>query len=453
MPALLLILILILILIPILIGLSYLPRRRTYIPVPIRIQLSRRRFLVLSTLVPLAPGISCALRPGAHRSHSTQPARFFFVSQGKTGLMNAHGSGLRYLDLNVPNQASWQPCATFSDGRRVLLLSMEPRRDGPGRPFDEYYTQTPTHLWVYDLDSGKLEEIATRDRMAVFYTPALLLGDHRMLVQVVRNKVGQIFSMNLDGSDAREFTRAQDGFPYGLSLSPDSQRVAYHLAAGLGYQIWTCDLNGGDRVRVAARPGHIYFGPMWSPDGQWLAYQDCEPARDPGHDWSDICVSRPDGSEQRQLTQGQAMWFGASYGNPENRGGGSNLVAWTRDGAILFPRRLPGSKVAWEFQAQRPDTDHFNRDFKPELARGGTEICRLDPHDGWVKRLTHSDPPVWDFRASESPDARHIVFCRARTGGSPAIWMMDADGRNPRELTRGLEDKGADHPRWLPHGG
>jgi TolB protein len=416
----------------------------------IQTQLNRRGFLALAALAPVAASLSCALRSGSRRSQGPQAARFFFVSQGKTALMNADGTGLRYLELKVPNQETWQPAGFFSDGHRVLFLSMEPRRDGPGRPFDEYYTQTPTHLWVHDLDSGALEEIATRERMAVFYTPQLLLNDQRMLVQVVRNKVGQIFSMNLDGTDAREFTRANEGFPYGLSLSPDGRRVAFHLAAGSGYQIWTCDPDGGNRVRVAAQAGHIYFGPMWSPDGQWLAYQDCEPARDPGHDWSDICVSRPDGSEQRQITQGRAMWFGATYGNPENRGGGSNLVAWTRDGAIVFPRRLPGSKVAWEFQPQRPDTDHFNRDFKPELARGGTEICRLDPRDGSITRLTKCDPPVWDFRVSESPDGRHIVFCRAATGGAPAVWMMDADGRNPHELTKGLDNRGADHPRWLP---
>jgi Tol biopolymer transport system component len=394
--------------------------------------------------------MSCAVRSPSDQHAKARPARLFFVSQGKTALINADGTGLRHLEFDVPNQATWQPCGFFSDGRRVLFLSMEPRRDGPGRPFDEYYTQTPTHIWIYDLDSGKLEEIATRDRMAVFCTPQLLLSDHRMLVQVVRNKVGQIFSMNLDGTDAREFTRAEEGFPYGLSLSPDGQRVAYHLAAGSGYQIWTCDLVGGNRLRIAAKPGHIYFGPMWSPDSQWLAYQDCEPARDPGHDWSDICLSSSDGSEQRVLTQGQSMWFGATYGNPQNRGGGSNMVAWTQDGAILFPRRLPGSKVPWEFQPQRPDTDHFNRDFKPELARGGTEICRLDPRDGSVTRLTRSEPPVWDFRCSESPDGRQIAFCRAAMGAVPALWVMDRAGRNARELTRGLERSGADHPRWVP---
>jgi TolB protein len=256
--------------------------------------------------------------------------------------------------------------------------------------------------------------------------------------------------MNLDGTDAREFTRAGEGLPYGLSLSPDRQRVAFHLASPSGYQIWTSDLNGQNRVKVAAHPDHLYFGTSWSPDGQWILYQDCHYKSDPGHDWSDICIGRTDGSEHRVLTEGQSHWFAATYGSAQNRGGGSNMPAWSSTGEILFSRKLPGAKVAWEYQAQRPDTDHFNRDFKPGLARGGTELCRLNSHTGKVTRLTHLEPPVWDFRVSESGDGRQLVFCRAETGGSPALWVASASGGHPRLLTHGFDDRGADHPRWLP---
>jgi len=377
-------------------------------------------------------------------------ARFFFTSQGKTGLVNADGSGLRYLELNAPGQATWQPGPMFPGGKDVVMLSMAPRRDGPGKPFEEYYTQTPTHLWRYNLDSGSLAELCTKDRLAPFETPALLLGNERILVQVVRNKVGLIYSMNLDGSDPREFTRPGEGLPYGLSLSPDGKRVAYHLASPAGYQVWTSDVDGTNRTRVAGNPEHLYFGTSWSPDGNWILYVDCLYQKNPGHDWADVCIGRPDGSEHRVLTKGESMWFAATYGNPETRGSGSNVPAWTPDGAILFPRRTPGAQVAWVYRVGKPDLDHFNRDFKPEEARGGSEICRLDPRDGKMTALTSSNPSVWDFRASASPDGRQIVFCRAATGESPAIWVMNADGTQARRITRGIDDRGADHPRWLP---
>jgi TolB protein len=411
--------------------------------------MGRREFFVAASLLP-ALAFSRGRWAMAGAADAPRHGRLFFTSQGKTALVNADGSGLRYLHFDKPDQVTWQPTTVFPDGRRVLLLSMEPRRDGPGRPFAEYYTQTPTHIWIHDLDSGSLEEICTKDRLAPFETPALLLGlSDRLLVQVVRKNVGQIFSMRLDGSDPREFTRAGEGLPYGLSLSPDGRRVAFHLAGPEGYQVFTSNTDGSDRVRVAAMPGHLYFGTIWSPDGRWILYVDCLPGEDPGHDWADVCIGRADGSEHRVLTSGKSMWFAATYGDPKTRGGGSNVPAWARDGSILFPRRLPGSRVPWEYQPNRPDVDHFNRDFKPELARGGTEICRLDPRDGHVTVLTHSDPPLWDFRASESPDGKYVAFCRAKTGGAPAIWVMEADGKDPRLITHGTDDIGADHPRWL----
>ncbi|MEI8020314.1 MAG: serine/threonine protein kinase [Schlesneria sp.] len=417
----------------------------------------RQSFNVLSwrELIGLALVVAC----GAHHrfvfgndgaSALATSTRFFFTSQGKTALATIDGSEPKYLSFDKPGQATWQPGSSFPDGRRVVVLSMEPRRDGPGRPFEEFYTQTPTHLWQYDLESGSLEEICTKDRIAPFTTPALLIAEDRLLIQVVKNKVGQIYSVRLDGSDAREFTKAGEGLPYGLSLSPDGKRVAFHLASPQGYQVWTSDIDGSSRIRIAAQPGHLYFGTQWSPDGQSVLYVDCLHQQDPGHDWADVCIGRPDGSEHRVLTTGQSMWFAATYGDQKTRGGGSNVPAWTHDGHILFPRKTKDAKVPWEYRVNQPDLDHFNRDFKPDLARGGTQICRLDPASGSMTVLTPEKENVWDFRASQSPDGKQIVFCRAATGEAPAIWVMDSDGKNPRMITRGINDLGADHPRWIP---
>jgi TolB protein len=292
-------------------------------------KLDRRRFVALGATAAAAACVLGCRNLANSRGPVRRPMRLFFTTQGRTALINADGSALRYLDFKAPEQVTWQPGPFLSDGRRVILLSMEARRDGPGRPFAEYYHKTPTHLWLYDLNRDSLTEIATCDRLAVFYTPALLVSDERLLVQVVRDQGGQIFSMNLDGSDAREFTRLGEGLPYGLSLSPDRRRVAYHLASPQGYQIWTSNIEGAERRLVAAHPEHLYFGPSWSPNGRWLLFLDCQFKTDPGHDWCDLCLARPDGTDLRRLTQGQAMWFAATHGSPQNHGGGSNLANWT----------------------------------------------------------------------------------------------------------------------------
>ncbi len=127
--------------------------------------------------------------------------QLLFTSQGKSARINVDGSGQQYFHFSVPNQATWQPGPVFPDGKRLIFLSMEPRRDVPGKTFEEYYTQTPTHLWVHDLATGDLQGICTQGRLAVFVTPALLLGDERLLIQVVRDKVGQIYNVRMDGSD------------------------------------------------------------------------------------------------------------------------------------------------------------------------------------------------------------------------------------------------------------
>ena len=407
--------------------------------------MNRRQFLKRSGWGGMAAAAGCSLIPDA----GVEPERLFFTSSGKTCVINSLGQGFHELEVSAPGQVTWQPAGFLRDGR-VLLLSMEARRDGPGRPFDEYYHQTPTHVWAYDLDQQALEELATRDRLAPFYAPQLVLQDGRILMQVIRTRPGQTFNMRLDGSDAREFTGPDEGLPYGYSLSPDGRRVAFHLASREGYQIWISDTHGGNRVKVAAQPGHLYFGPSWSPDGQWLVFQDCHAPVDPGHDWSDVCVCRPDGTGFRMLTEGQSMWFAATYGTANHRGGGSNVPVWTQDGHILAPLRIPGSRVPWEYQSQRPDTDHFNREFKPHQARGGTAIARIDPKTGSIGWVTPRTEGIWDFRATEFPGGGQVAFCRAETGGVPHLRVTDGHNRDSRKIHSGIGPGGLDHPRWLP---
>lgn len=407
---------------------------------------NRREFLCSAAAIMLAAKLQSSGRSSPLADVSSQ---LLFMSRGQTGIVDVNTLRVKYLELDAPGQATWQVAAVFPDRQRLVVLSMEPRRDGPGKPFEEYYTQTPTHLWLYDLASGKLEEICHRERMAPFITPALLIGEDRLLIQVVKNRVGQIYSVRLDGSDAREFTGAGEGLPYGLSLSPDRQRVAFHLASPQGYQVYTCDIDGQQRVKVAGASGHLFFGTEWSPDGKSVLFVDCLHEQDPGHDWCDVCVGWADGSGYRTLTKNQSMWFAATYGDQRSRGGGSNVPTWTVEGKIIYPQRTAGAKVPWQYRVGQPDLDHFNRDYLPQQAVGGSQICELDMQSGQVKELTNVEEGTWDFRGRASPDGKRLAFCRARTGKAPELCLLDHASGHVQTVTQGIEGLGADHPRWV----
>jgi Tol biopolymer transport system component len=390
--------------------------------------------------------------PPLFMNNTPSLGRFLFTTQGQTALMNSDGSGLRYLSFDYPHQISWQPVDHFSDGRRVLLLSMEERQDGPGRPFTDYYHQTRTHIWIYDLDSGELTEVEDRERLAPFYAPLLVLpGDERLLFQVVRRGTAQLFSMRVDGTERRELTPEGESFPYGLSLSPDGSRIAYHVSGPPphNYRIFSANLDGSQPTVVAGQPDHLYFGTSWSPDGEWILYSDIHPRTDPGHDWANLCIGRPDVSEHRVLTSDASHWMSAAYGTPANYGNGSNMPRWMPDGSLLFSRKTPNAIPPWRYDANLPD-DHFQRAFEPELSTGGSHLCLLNPTTGAMKPLTESVENQWDFRAAPQPDGNGILFCRAKVGETPSIWLTNSDGTEPRRLTQGIGDKGADHPRWLP---
>ena len=368
--------------------------------------------------------------------------KILFNSRGKIGIIGENGADERYLSPDVPGQVSWQAGPAFGDGRRLILLSSE-----EGKPWEG---NVPSHLWVHDLETGSIEEVATRDRPAA-YMPAcaVLPGGERLVVNPVVDGEQRVMTMNLDGSGQEWVTQKGEGFTYGVSPDPGSERLAFHSTGSEGYRILTTAMDGSDRRLVAGAPGHLYFGPTWSPDGRWLLYLDCTPGTDPGHDWADVCLGRPDGSEHRVVTSGMRHWFGTSYGTPETRGSGSNVPRWSPVAdTFVWTRALPGSRTAWPYRPDRPDTDHFNRDYVPEEARGGTELVLRDL-EGNERVLTSPGEGVWDFRVAWSPEGDRIAFCRAEIGKASELWVMNADGSDQQRLTGGVDNLGADHPAWM----
>src|SRR6185436_16814166 len=76
------------------------------------------------------------------------------------------------------------------------------------------------------------------------------------------------------------------------------------------------------------------------------------------------------------------------------------------------------------------------------------DLYTLPITGGKATRIT--DGPGFDAQPRFSPDGKTIVFASDRSGGEN-LWFVNADGKNPRALTRGDKNQYVS-PVWAPDG-
>jgi len=196
-----------------------------------------------------------------------------------------------------------------------------------------------------------------------------------------------IWFIDPDGMNRRMFLKNGD-IP---DWSPDCEKIALVM----GKQIYTVRADAESLHKWTSR-GRNFF-PDWSPNGEQIAYDRTVPS-----DSSGVWILT--------LVDGQKVWIG-----------GSRSPDWSPDGSRIL---YVGS---WgDIWTITPD---------------GSDSLRLTNRGGTYPIYTH---PVW------SPDGREISFS-AESGelSDPTqIWVMDADGSNPSQLTT----EGGTEPSWSPDG-
>ncbi len=288
----------------------------------------------------------------------------------------------------------------------------------------------------------------------------------------------------------------------GVTLSPDGARLAYTVVRndrpGRPYsQVHIMTLAGGRDISFSNEK-ESSGSPEWSPDGQWIAYS--------GKlgDKSGLIVAHPDGAGAKFLSALEGT------NNPLPTTG--RRFAWSPDSKRLaFVHAVPGPEAAdlagdpivITRYLYKPDADegnsHFNDNrrlhiFVADIASGqirqltsgthyehsidwspdGREIAfvsnrepnedqffnydlfALDVASGAMRRITATENAEYEPRWS--PDGKTIVYLGTSRGLTDLettmedthVWLIDADGRNRREL--GAVDFRQSDAGWSPDG-
>ena len=289
----------------------------------------------------------------------------------------------------------------------------------------------------------------------------------------------------------------------GVALSPDGTRLAYSInrndGAGRPYsQLSIMTLADGRSVSFS-KEKEPSGGGEWSPDGQWVAYS--------GKlgDKSGLIVAHADGSGAKFLSA--LEWTNSPLPTTGKR------FAWSPDSKRLaFVNAVPGPETADASgdpmvitrYLYKPDYEeglsHFNDNrrlhiFVADISSGqirqltdgthyehsidwspdGREIAfvsnrepnedqffnydlfALSVANGAIRRITATESA--EYQPRWSPDGKTIVYLGTKRGLTDLettmedthVWLIDADGRNRRELGAAIDNRQFD-AGWSPDG-
>jgi eukaryotic-like serine/threonine-protein kinase len=242
-----------------------------------------------------------------------------------------------------------------------------------------------------------------------------------------------------------------------VTFSPDGAKLAF-IRRVRGQQedlLMIADSNGSNQQRVATRAGSEFFnitGPAWSPDGKTIVSPAGSSAG--GRHMFYVAVDLADGrmtklADLRWPNAGRAAW------QPDGNG---LIVSGTEAGAT----QSQVWQIAYPNGAVRRITNDLNdyRDVSLTADARSLVTVQTEAHvNVWLASGTEPDAAkqitagVGQYNGVRgltwTPDGR-IAYV-SRQSGSQDIWIMNADGSNPRQLTTN-ETRADVYPAVSPDG-
>jgi len=253
----------------------------------------------------------------------------------------------------------------------------------------------------------------------------------------------QIWSVEPDGKNLSQITHSTREVQSPV-WSPDGNKLAYVTNEG---EIWI--LEKGQKAQKIPTPSQKCGYPTWSPDGTKIAFA-CFSFHN-GQEDSDIWMARIKEKSVDMLPELSGVQKDLDW-SPDDTSIVYVTGYWSQSGELieeLWMMELPNKKT-------KPLLNNSACNIQPSWSPDGEYIAFASDKTGnmeiWVtgkngknkKQLTHHK--AYDADPCWSPDGSKICFVSTR-GGKMAIWLMDKNGENVRQVTNVSEGDCKD-PCW-----
>ena len=244
---------------------------------------------------------------------------------------------------------------------------------------------------------------------------------------------GEIRVVDFDGANDHAVTKSPRG---AKAMSPawrrDGREIVYSEMTDAGTQIVIVDVNTGVTHQLAATARGLNITPIFSADDKWVIYANGGKSR------TTLVAVRPDSAGSlKYLPINHSFDADEPILSPD--GGRIAYVSSRPKTPQIYSSNLDGSDERAEAPAP-PKTRvyHTSPDWSPDgrmiayqQQNGDFQVWVVNRVDHSVRKLTtkgENEDPTW------APDARHIALTSNR-GGAKAIWVMDIQSGNFRQLT------------------
>jgi len=345
---------------------------------------------------------------------SPEGKKVIFFKEGDTSgdvyLANADGSGESKLPFFAWNM-DWSP-----DGTKLVYQYGRPNSD----------------IFIYTFESGKIDHVVNDPSFDA--DPSFSPDGQRIAFVSGRDGNAEIYSENIDGTDARRLTNhpARDAFP---TFSPDGTQIVFNSnREDEKLEVYIMNADGSDVRRLTNMPGEEEAFPGgWSPDGTQLFFVSTQSGR------QNIYTMNVEPFAPTQIIPASDVNAHFPSYSPDGRKIVFQIENEDKTGEIRV-MDLDTKKASTITNTQTPDGyPKFSPDGSSivfqERVNGNSEICLIRADgSGGVQDLTAN--PSRDVKPSWSPDGTKIVFSSNRDGNFELfqLYLMNADGSNQHRV-------------------